>query len=201
MKIVKDLVQNEIIIEKSRFITHLKRINSIDEANEFIKEIKKKYYDATHNCVALVLDGNARSSDDGEPSGTAGVPILEALKKNDLTDTICIVTRYFGGIKLGAGGLIRAYSKSANEAIKKASFIEKRILEEYMLSYDYSSIAKIDKILRKYTIIINTEYNEIVTSKFLILDNKDALITELNDALKGKLSLEYISNVSYDISI
>lgn len=201
MKIVKDLVQNEIIIEKSRFITHLKRINNIDEANEFIKEIKKKYYDATHNCVALILDGNARSSDDGEPSGTAGVPILEALKKNDITDTICIVTRYFGGIKLGAGGLIRAYSKSASEALKKASFIEKRILEEYTLSYDYSSIAKIDKILRKYTIIIDTKYNEIVTTKFLILDNKESLITELNDALKGNISLEYITNVPYYISL
>lgn len=199
MKIVKDLVINEIIIEKSRFITYLKRINNMDEANEFIKEIRKKHYDATHNCLALVFDGNARSSDDGEPSGTAGVPILEVLKKNDITDTICIVTRYFGGIKLGAGGLIRAYSKSASEALKCASFIEKRTLPLYKLNYSYSDISKIDKILRKYTIINNTSYEVEVSTEFLVLNDFNSLQNELIDALKGNVNLEYIKDVDYDI--
>lgn len=201
MKIVKDLIQNEIVIEKSRFITHIKRINSIDEANDFLKEIKKKYYDATHNCVAIVFDGFARSSDDGEPSGTAGVPILEVLKKNDITDTICIVTRYFGGVKLGAGGLIRAYSKSASEALKKAVFVEKKLLEEYIFTYDYSDISKVEKILKKYSIIEETIYEVKVTSKFLILNNKEQLIKELCDALKMTVNLTYLKNVNYDIPV
>ena len=102
MKIVKDEVINEIIIEKSRFITYLKRVDNIDEANDYLAQIKKKHYDATHHCSALIIDEVMRSNDNGEPSGTAGVPILDVLKKNDINKTICVVVRYFGGIKLGA---------------------------------------------------------------------------------------------------
>ena len=139
MKIVKDEIVNEIIIEKSRFITYLKRVDSIDEANDYINQIKKKHYDATHHCLALIIDDIMRSNDNGEPSGTAGVPILDVLKKNDITNTICIVVRYFGGIKLGAGGLVRAYSTSCSEALKKASFLVKKEFKRYELIIDYST--------------------------------------------------------------
>ena len=97
--------RNEIVIEKSRFICSLKKVKSEEEAQEFIKAVKKEFWDATHNCSAYLVDDLAqRSSDDGEPSGTAGIPMLEVLRKNNLTGTAAVVTRYFGGIKLGAGG-------------------------------------------------------------------------------------------------
>src|SRR5699024_7098601 len=103
---------DEVVIQKSRFIGYVKRVESEEEAQNFIQEIKKKHHDATHNCSAYVIGENdqiQKANDDGEPSGTAGIPILEVIKKQHLKDTAVVVTRYFGGIKLGAGGLIRAY--------------------------------------------------------------------------------------------
>ena len=121
MKIVEKEYVNEIVIEKSRFITYLNKVDSLDEANEYLNLIKKKHYDATHHCLALIIDDVNRSSDNGEPSGTAGVPILDVLKKNDINHTICIVVRYFGGIKLGAGGLTRAYTKACAGVLQSKS--------------------------------------------------------------------------------
>ncbi|MFR4384175.1 MAG: IMPACT family protein [Phascolarctobacterium sp.] len=118
--------RNEIVIEKSRFICSLKKVKSEEEAQEFIKAVKKEFWDATHNCSAYLVDDLAqRSSDDGEPSGTAGIPMLEVLRKNNLTGTLLVVTRYFGGIKLGAGGLVRAYSGSVAGAVKECGLAEK----------------------------------------------------------------------------
>ncbi|MGL5207238.1 MAG: YigZ family protein, partial [Acidaminococcaceae bacterium] len=115
--------QHEIVIDKSRFICTLKKVATEEEAQEFIKEIKKKYWDATHNCSAYIVGETGmaqRSSDDGEPSGTAGLPMLEVLRKNHLHNVAAVVTRYFGGIKLGAGGLVRAYTNSVATAIEGA---------------------------------------------------------------------------------
>ena len=115
---VKGYGEHEIIIEKSRFICYVSRATTEEEAQSFIQNIKKKHWDATHNCSAYLIgahDQIQKANDDGEPSGTAGVPMLEVLKKRKLKDTVVVVTRYFGGIKLGAGGLIRAYSKSTSE--------------------------------------------------------------------------------------
>src|SRR5690625_617238 len=117
---VKKSGSTQLMIQKSRFIGYIKRVETEEAAQEFINSIKKKHYDATHNCSAYIIgehDQIQKANDDGEPSGTAGVPMLEVLKKQNLKDTAVIVTRYFGGIKLGAGGLIRAYGSTTSEAI------------------------------------------------------------------------------------
>ena len=121
MKSIKEEVINEIIINKSKFITVLTNINDINKIKEKLEDIKKTYKDATHYCYAYIINNHEKCSDNGEPSGTAGMPILNVLKQNNLTNILCVVIRYFGGIKLGAGGLIRAYSTSASEALNKAN--------------------------------------------------------------------------------
>lgn len=140
--------RKEIVIEKSRFICSLKKVSNEEEAQEFIKAIKKEFWDATHNCSAYVVDELAqRSSDDGEPSGTAGIPMLEVLKKNGLIGTAAVVTRYFGGIKLGAGGLVRAYSGSVAGAIKDCGLAERVLMSTFSFSVDTASVGKILNIL------------------------------------------------------
>lgn len=145
--IVKD-VRHEIVIEKSRFICTLKKVYNEAEAQEFIKAVKKEYWDATHNCSAYIIDDKAqRSSDDGEPSGTAGIPMLEVLRKNKLTNTAAVVTRYFGGIKLGAGGLVRAYTNSVAEAVVCSGIAEKVLMSRFSFVDDINSVGKILNIL------------------------------------------------------
>lgn len=140
--------RKEIVIEKSRFICSLKKVHSEAEAQEFIKAVKKEFWDATHNCSAYIVDDLAqRSSDDGEPSGTAGIPMLEVLRKNGLTETAVVVTRYFGGIKLGAGGLVRAYSGSVAGAVKEAGLAQKILLGYYSFLYDVNSVGRILNVL------------------------------------------------------
>ena len=139
MKYIETTETKEIVIEKSRFITSIYKVSSIEEVNDILASIRKKYYDATHNCYAYILDEGkiAKASDDGEPSKTAGFPILDVLKKNDLDNVLCIVTRYFGGILLGAGGLTRAYSQSAASVLKKVKFFEKLYLNKIIITIDY----------------------------------------------------------------
>lgn len=140
--------RKEIVIEKSRFICSLKKVHSEAEAQEFIKTVKKEFWDATHNCSAYIVDDLAqRSSDDGEPSGTAGIPMLEVLRKNGLTETAAVVTRYFGGIKLGAGGLVRAYSGSVAGAVKEAGLAQKILLGYYSFLYDVNNVGRILNVL------------------------------------------------------
>ncbi|MEH7483395.1 YigZ family protein [Neobacillus drentensis] len=148
---VKQTGEHEIIIQKSRFIAHIKRTESEAEAQEFIQTLKKKYWDATHNCSAYLIGENdqiQKANDDGEPSGTAGVPILEVLKKRKLKDTAVVVTRYFGGIKLGAGGLIRAYGKATSEGLDEVGIVERRLMRVCHVKIDYSWLGKIEKELR-----------------------------------------------------
>ena len=159
--IVKDFRQ-EIVIEKSRFICTLKKVNSEAEAQEFIKAIKKEFWDATHNCSAYIVDEMAqRSSDDGEPSGTAGLPMLEVLRKNKLTNTAAVVTRYFGGIKLGAGGLVRAYTNSVAEAVKATGIAQKVLVSRFSFMYDLNDVGKILNILYQQQLfeIADVEYS------------------------------------------
>lgn len=148
---VKDTGEHEINIQKSRFIAHIKRVETEQEAQEFIQAIKKKYWDATHNCSAYLIgehDQIQKANDDGEPSGTAGVPILEVLKKRNLKDTVVVVTRYFGGIKLGAGGLIRAYGKATSEGLDAVGIVERRLAQVVHVKIDYTWLGKIEKELR-----------------------------------------------------
>lgn len=158
--IQRDYVK-EIIIEKSRFICTLKKVESEEEAQEFIKAMKKQYWDATHNCSAYIIDSLAqRSSDDGEPSGTAGVPMLEVLRKNDLVGTACVVTRYFGGIKLGAGGLVRAYSGSVAGALKECGLAQKVLMSTYSFMYDTASVGRVLNVLYQQTMfdVVDVDY-------------------------------------------
>lgn len=118
MYIINNNVENEIIIKKSRFITKLIYIDDIDEVNKIIDNLKKEYKKATHICYAYIIDGKEKAVDDGEPSGTAGRPILNVIQKKSVTNVLAVVIRYFGGIKLGAGGLVRAYTNSISDAFK-----------------------------------------------------------------------------------
>jgi len=161
---IKEAGTHEIIIQKSRFIGYVARVTSEEEAQAFIQSIKKKHFDATHNCSAYMIgDHNQiqKANDDGEPSGTAGVPILEVLKKQNLKDTAVVVTRYFGGIKLGAGGLIRAYSSSTSETIKHTGIVERALVNVEVVTIEYPLLGKMENQLRqeKYT-IEKIEYRE-----------------------------------------
>jgi uncharacterized YigZ family protein len=148
---VKGYGEQEINIQKSRFIAYVDRVTTEEEAQNFIANIKKKHWDATHNCSAYLIGENdqiQKANDDGEPSGTAGVPMLEVLKKKGLKDTVVVVTRYFGGIKLGAGGLIRAYSKATSEGLKAAGIVERRLMRVMHVKIDYTWLGKVENELR-----------------------------------------------------
>ena len=144
MRKIKDIIESTIIIDKSKFITSLFPVETVEEANIILATTRKKYYDATHNCYAYILDNGMvqKCSDDGEPSKTAGFPMLDVLKKNDVTNVLAITTRYFGGIKLGAGGLIRAYSTSVSTALKDAVFYVSKMLSIYKVQVSYSDYSK-----------------------------------------------------------
>ena len=155
---------DEYIVEKSTFIGYAKPIKSEEEAVEFINEIKKKHKDATHNVWAYTVGETMniqRYSDDGEPQGTAGIPTLEVIKKEDLRDVVVVVTRYFGGIKLGAGGLVRAYTKGAKVGIEAAQIIEKVKYEEVGITIDYNQIVKVlNEIMNMGYTIKDTLYTD-----------------------------------------
>lgn len=148
---VKQAGSHEINIQKSRFIAHIKRAETEQEAIAFIDEIKKEHWNATHNCSAYLMGENdqiQKANDDGEPSGTAGVPMLEVLKKRQLKDTVVVVTRYFGGIKLGAGGLIRAYGKSTSEGLNHVGIVERKLMTTVSIKVDYGWLGKLENELR-----------------------------------------------------
>ena len=191
--IVKDFRQ-EIVIEKSRFICTLKKVQSEAEAQEFIKTIKKEFWDATHNCSAYIVDDIAqRSNDDGEPSGTAGLPMLEVLRKNKLTNTAAVVTRYFGGIKLGAGGLVRAYTNSVAEAVKATGIAQKVLVSKFSFIYDLNEVGKILNILYQQQLfeIADVEYG--LKAKVILKmkdSDKEAAEAWLTESLNKVIQLE-----------
>jgi uncharacterized YigZ family protein len=164
---VKQEGEHEIIIQKSRFIAQIKRAESEQEAIDFIQTIKKKHWNATHNCSAYLIgehDQIQKANDDGEPSGTAGVPILEVLKKRNLKDTVVVITRYFGGIKLGAGGLIRAYGKATSEGLDTVGIVERYLVQVISVTVEYPLLGKVENDLRASGFLIkNISYLEKVT--------------------------------------
>ena len=169
----------EEVIRKSTFICHLKRTDSEEEALAFIEEIKKEHYKATHNCSAYVIGENndiQRANDDGEPSGTAGLPMLEVLKKNDLKNVTAVVTRYFGGVKLGAGGLIRAYGGSVSQALKELKIVDRILMQQIHLTVPYTLSGKVENDLRDSVYILeDTQYTDEVT--FICLVKRDEVKT------------------------
>ena len=170
MKSIKENITNEIIINKSRFITTLIKLNNIDEIKSTLENIQKTYKDATHYCYAYIINNKEKCSDNGEPSGTAGLPILNVLKQNNLTNILCIVIRYFGGIKLGAGGLIRAYSTSTSEALSKTKIVN--LINGYNLTieFPYENLKQINYLLKN--IDIKKDYQTNITYNFNIEENK-----------------------------
>ncbi len=183
----------EIIEKKSRFIANLFYVETPQEAENKIKQIKKKYYDAKHNCFAYItLNENEiqkKCSDDGEPSGTAGAPMLEILEKQSIYNVVVIVTRYFGGILLGTGGLVRAYSDSLKEAVKKSTLVEQEPGYEAEIKLPYADFEKFKYYCNKNNInIINSEYSDFIICKI-----------EVNDAEKNRLEIEFREQDNFKI--
>lgn len=180
---LKQDVNNTIVIEKSKFITYLKRVRNEDEYKAFLAEIKKKHYDASHVCSGFIYKNIKRSSDDGEPSGTAGVPILSTLEKANLDEICALVVRYFGGVKLGAGGLLRAYSNSVSEALKTAQLIEEIEYPVYELKLSYEMANKIEHFLKTQTIYLDTKYDTDITFNFCL--KQENLLSKIEEYTKG----------------
>lgn len=149
---VKLYGESELVIQKSRFLTFVKRVETEEEAIDFINDVKKLHHTATHNCSAYMIgahDEVQKANDDGEPSGTAGVPMLEVLKKQKLKDTAVVVTRYFGGIKLGSGGLIRAYGRATSEGIAATGTVERKLHHLMRVTIDYTLLGKVEHEARQ----------------------------------------------------
>lgn len=180
---LKDETINTITIEKSRFICYMKHIKDESEFKEYLNSIKKKHYDANHACSGFISNNIKRSNDDGEPSGTAGAPILGVLEKNNLNEMCAIVVRYFGGIKLGAGGLIRAYSNAVSECLNNGTLVENIEYPKYELTLPYDIANKIEHYMKNSTILLNTKYDENITFEFA-LDN-DSKIETIKEYTKG----------------
>jgi len=182
--------ENTIIIKNSRFICLIYNIDSKNQINELLSSTKVNYPDATHYCYAYIFDNDKRESDDGEPAGTAGIPILQVLEKNDLNHVLCIVVRYFGKIKLGAGGLVRAYTKSVVECLKN-NMIELTKGFEVNITFSYIDLKKIDYLLRDSN-ILNKVFDEEITYN-LFVDNK--LLDSLNQF--NNIKIDIIRNVYF----
>ena len=177
--------ETETDIKKSRFLSFIKRTESEEEAKAFINEIKKKHKAATHNCSAYIVGKSAliqKADDDGEPQGTAGVPILEVLKKEELYNVAVVVTRYFGGIKLGAGGLIRAYSQGASSAVEAAGKVIEVPMVPLKVTLDYTFTSKFEHFLGTTDVtIVSQEYTDKVS---YLLHIKEEGVDDIVNTLK-----------------
>ena len=185
-------VQEEI--KKSRFICHTKRVYNEEEARDFISAIKKEHYKATHNCSAFIVGERSeikRTSDDGEPSGTAGIPMLGVLENHNLTNVCVVVTRYFGGIKLGAGGLIRAYAGSVALAVKEIGIIEIKEQAGIQIHMTYAQYQEYGNFLKEHNLIeLETNFTDQVdTMIFIDKEKKDGIKAELIEFFNGKVTL------------
>ncbi len=190
MKQIYEKVTVEIEINKSRFITNLIPVSSVSHAEDELALIKKEHYNATHNCYAYVINNqmNQKMNDDGEPSRTAGFPILDALLSNDLDNVLCVVTRYFGGTKLGKGGLIRAYKNATIEAIKKASFYKEENKEIYQTVIPYNLYDTFSFFIKDKAVILNEDFSNNVNVLFYLLElTVDDLINHFHGQLEFNL--------------
>lgn len=199
---IKNEFNHTLTIEKSEFICYLKKCFTEDEAREHISEIRKLHRDATHCCTAFVCGENSeiqRSNDNGEPSGTAGLPMLDALNKSNIRNCCACVVRYYGGIKLGAGGLIRAYSKSVSEAIHLALKVDVQAMDIYSCAVPYDFIGKMDYMLKDDCEIIEKKYELSVLYVFQTT-NKN-IPNKILELTNGQYPCEHIENrlVEYDI--
>ncbi len=188
MKVIKNNINNKLEVNKSIFFTDLIKVYSKDDVLNEINRIKEKYKDATHYCYAYIIDDIKKSSDDGEPGGTAGVPIMETLNNKDLNYILCVVTRYFGGVKLGAGGLVRAYRKATVDAINNSELLD---------------------LIDGYEITLEISYNEQKDLEYLIKDNYEKQYTdnvtyiikcdeEIKNILENKYKIKDIKKIKIE---
>lgn len=186
---IKQNIEQETVINKSRFITYLFKVENEDEAKAKIDEIKALHKDATHNCSAYTIGDShqiQKANDDGEPSGTAGVPMLESLKKNDIHNVVAIVTRYFGGIKLGSGGLIRAYQGRVSEAIQLAGKVIYKNGMVIQVTLPYELSGKFEHAIEDKFIIINQTYTDkVIYDVQLVSEDKDEFINFVTELTQG----------------
>lgn len=185
MNTIENNITNEIIINKSRFITKLFIVNNENEIKIFLDNLKKEYKGANHYCYAYIIDNIQRFNDDNEPSGTAGIPILNILKANNLNHVLCIVIRYFGGIKLGTGGLIRAYGNSTKKALNKTNIVEYINYIDIEITFAYENQKTIDKLLVDL-IIFDKKFNNDIIYKIRIPDHLyENIIKQLSTIIKN----------------
>lgn len=192
---IKEDGVHEIEIKKSRFICHLKRVESEEEATDFIDAVKKEHWKATHNCSAYTLGLNdeiQRAHDDGEPSGTAGVPMLEIFLKRDLKNVAAVVTRYFGGVKLGAGGLIRAYGGAVNEAVNAIGIVERQVQLLIDVTVSYSQSGSVEHALREANYRVqDTSYTENVTYHCVIpIEDEKKFVSDVTNWTSAEAEIE-----------
>lgn len=184
---INDTYENTIIINKSEFITHLYRVNDVSEVEAILSSTRKKYYDATHNCYAYIIGDNQdiqKASDDGEPQKTAGAPMLDVLKKKNMTNILAITTRYFGGILLGAGGLVRAYSESVSEALKLAKLYDINFVNSFKITLTYPGYNTLINI--PYITITETSFtNEVIVIGYCDSNKFEGL---MDDLYKNKIN-------------
>jgi len=171
MKSIKENKTNEIVINKSRFICKLIKINNEEEIKKYLNNIKSEYKNATHYCYSYIIDNIKRFNDDGEPGGTAGMPILNVLESNKLNYILCVVIRYFGGIKLGAGGLVRAYTKAVTKALDVSNIVRLIEGQKITIEFNYNKVKYIDSILKDIE-IINKEFQDNIIYTILISNEK-----------------------------
>ncbi|EFX41302.1 YigZ family protein [Streptococcus peroris] len=193
-KTIKEDGQVQEEIKKSRFICHAKRVYSEEEARAFITAIKKEHYKATHNCSAFIIGERSeikRTSDDGEPSGTAGVPMLGVLENHDLTNVCVVVTRYFGGIKLGAGGLIRAYAGSVALAVKEIGIVEIKEQAGIQIQMSYAQYQEYGNFLKEHHLMeLETNFtDQVETTIFVDKEDKENTKASLIEFYNGKVTL------------
>ena len=191
---IKENSYDEFVEKKSTFITHLVRVTSEEEAREFIQKMKKKHYDATHVCSCYVVGDNneiTRTNDDGEPSGTAGAPMLDVLVKNEIKNVCATVIRYFGGTKLGTGGLVRAYGGGVINALKNATLVERKDALEIRLELDYSLNGKIEYEIEKTNFIVNNlEYTDkIIYTIYVMEEDYDSFQSWIANLTNGQFKI------------
>jgi len=203
-KTIAERCEARFIEKKSEFIGYLAPVETEEQAVEFINEIRSMHRKATHNCYAYILRDNsaARHSDDGEPSGTAGVPIYEVLRKEGLTDVACVVTRYFGGILLGAGGLVRAYTRGAKDAVDTAKIKVMALAEQLELSVEYSLYGRLPQIFAEFDVrVISEDFADHVKILLYVREElAEKLRKKLIDCCNGKIVVDIKQKSWFDFA-
>ena len=194
----------DIYIKKSQFIAYVERVETEEEAIAFIDKIKKKHHDATHNCSAYTVGPKHRiqkANDDGEPSGTAGIPILEVLLKRNLEDTVVVITRYFGGIKLGSGGLIRAYGQSTTRGIDATGIVYREKNDIIGVTIDYTWLGKVENEVRQstYTIKDIDSTDDVTMYIYVPLDKKESFTEWMTELTNGQATIETVDTIFREI--